>query len=110
MSSRLILAIGVIAQSQSKFITNAPYNINSWVLGENNETTLLGMLSEKQMPYDAIDVANIDKVKLLGDFDVFKETLKTSTLAEEFGSEKKKQAWFEELEKLPVRIVVLLTE
>lgn len=107
MSGRIVLIVGVCTKTNSALVYNAPYQATILPIGENDEQSIVGMVALKELTCNAINVGNLDKVKLLELFETFKTNLEKDESA--FETQEDKQAWFDILNKATVDILVLNT-
>lgn len=109
MSSYMILAVGHRCKKDSFLAINAPNCVNVWPVDEDNKEVFVGTSHQKEFSNELIDVTNLDKSKILNDFEAYKKVVRQISHPEEFDSTEEHKKWLQEFESADVSIVFIVS-
>ncbi len=108
MSSYIVLMAGVVCESDSFLSVYAPDCVKSVPIGEEDEQRLVGMIVKKELTCERISLVNIDKNKIIEDFNHFKGIVSQVAHPEEFNSQEEHSKWLEEFNNSEIEIAVVV--
>lgn len=110
MTTNLTIAVGHLCNSNSKLAENSPYEVTKFPFGEDNKYMIVGTYFKQHLPYNAINLTELDKDEIMQYFESFKKKIIEKTSEEAFNTVEEYKQWIKLFEEAKAEVFVLITE
>lgn len=110
MTTNLTIAVGHRCAKKSELAKKIPYEVTAFPIGEDSKDVIIGTHFKHCLPYNAINLTEIDKDEVMKHFESFKQRIISNTSKEEFNSFKEHKQWLQSFDEAKAEVFILITE